>query len=78
MSGRGRREPWPRYVVVTRAGPGGSRLIPLECPHGSELRLEGSSEEPSPWDSVLGRCPQACPDAHRDTACWVDRLRAWW
>ena len=23
-----------------------------KCPHGSELPLEGSSEEPSPWDSL--------------------------
>lgn len=40
----------------SRAG-GGATSFPPKCPHGSELPLEGSSEEPSPWDSFPG-CPQ--------------------
>lgn len=40
----------------SRAG-GEATSFPPKCPHGSELPLEGSSEEPSPWDSLPG-CPQ--------------------
>lgn len=62
---------WERtmLLVATRAGPVGGHLIPLSVPTGQSC----------PWrvrlrSLALGTASLA---AHRDTACWVDRLQAW-